>query len=333
MGRLQIRLREMSWASLAGALQSLGPFGSFLILARLATADELGRYSLAVAITVPVFLVARMQLRQAAVADPHGGASFGDYRVLRLIAVTIALAATWVLALLFDPEVSAVICSFALVRWAEDVGDIHYAPLQRASRWRRITASQLLRLVGGLTLLAVGWRLVGLPTALAYVALWQGAVTLLVDSPVAHSLEPGGLAWTRVRRLWRLNWPLGGTAALISLMSYTPRYALSWAGGETLVGDYAALGQIALLGNLVVQGAGQASLARLGAGFVRDRAQFVQVVRELLPAQPVNATLDVRVRKGFASLALLNCSRLVSSPLLSSAGTRRPLRPPSLLAA
>jgi hypothetical protein len=67
------------------------------------------------------------------VADPHGGASFGDYRVLRLIAVTIVLTATWVLSLLFDPEVSAVVCSFALVRWAEDVGDIPYAPLQRAS--------------------------------------------------------------------------------------------------------------------------------------------------------------------------------------------------------
>jgi hypothetical protein len=56
VGLLQIQLRETSWVSLAGALQSLGPFGSFLILARLATADELGRYSLADAVTVPVFL-------------------------------------------------------------------------------------------------------------------------------------------------------------------------------------------------------------------------------------------------------------------------------------
>ena len=42
MGRLQIRLRETSWASLAGALQSFGPFGSFLIVKGGVNLDHFG---------------------------------------------------------------------------------------------------------------------------------------------------------------------------------------------------------------------------------------------------------------------------------------------------
>jgi len=98
VGGIRIGLRETAWASVAGALQSLGPFGSFLILARLASAEELGRYSIAVAVAVPVFLAARMQLRQAAVADPQGGTSFGAYRRLRVISVTVSLTAVCLIA-------------------------------------------------------------------------------------------------------------------------------------------------------------------------------------------------------------------------------------------
>jgi O-antigen/teichoic acid export membrane protein len=78
------------------------------------------------------------------------------------------------------------------------------------------------------------------------------------------------------------NWPLGGAAAIVSLLTYTPRFALAWAHGEVPVGEYAALGQVALLGNLAVQGAGQASLARLGVGFIQSRQDFARHVVELL---------------------------------------------------
>ena len=257
-------LRETAWASVAGALQSLGPLGSFVILARLASAEELGRYSLAVAVAVPVFLAARMQLRQATVDDPQGGTSFGAYRRLRVVSATVSLTAVCLLAQTMRRESCWVVCAVALVRWSEEIGDIHYAPAQRAGRWPRIAASQLLRLAGVLLLLPLGWRFAGLPAALAAVALWQGAVTLWFDVPLAGVLEPGSGSAIGARALLRLNWPLGATAAVVSLISYMPRYALAWSSGESAVGDYATLAQAALLGNLVVQGAGQASLRRLG---------------------------------------------------------------------
>ena len=277
-----MELRETAWASLAGTLQSIAPFGSFLILARLVSAEELGGYSLAVAVTVPVFLAARMQLRQAAVADPEGGSSFGSYRKLRLISATVALAAVWLFAQTLHAQSCWVVCAVALVRWSEEIGDIHYAPAQRASRWPRVAASQLLRLTGGLIVLPLGWRVAGLPAALVAVALWQGVVTLWLDAPLARALEPARHNDVGATELLRLNWPLGVTAAIVSLISYTPRYALAWSSGESVVGDYAALAQAALFGNLVVQGAGQASLGKLGAAFVNDRDAFRRSVRLLL---------------------------------------------------
>lgn len=282
MGEIRIGLRETGWASLAGVLQSLGPFGSFLILARLSSAEELGRYSLAVAVAIPVFLASRMQLRQAAVADPRGGASFDSYLRLRLISATISLTAVCLFAQTLERESCWVVCAVALVRWAEEIGDIHYAPAQSAGRWPRIAASQLLRLTGTLALLPLGWRLAGLSAALVAVALWQGTVTLWFDAPLVRLLKPGRHHAIGIRALFRLNWPLGATAAVVSLISYAPRYALVWSSGESAVGDYAALAQAALLGNLVVQGAGQASLGKLGVAYVTDRGGFRRLVRQLL---------------------------------------------------
>ena len=282
MGGIRIGLRDTTWASVAGALQSLGPLATFLILARLASAEELGRYSLAVAVVAPVFLAARMQLRQAAVADPHGGASFGAYRRLRVVSATVTLAAVCLLAQMLPRDAWWVVCAVALVRWCEEIGDIHYAVAQRASRWPRIASSHLLRLAGVMLLLPLGWRFARLPEILVAVALWQGAVTLWFDAPLAEDLEPSRVSAIGPWALLRLNWALGGTAAVVSLISYAPRYALAWSRGESAVGDYAALAQAALLGNLVVQGAGQAALGRLGIAYVNDRRGFRCLTRELL---------------------------------------------------
>lgn len=284
MGRLRTETREAAWAACAGAIQSLGPVGTFLLLARWTTPDELGRYSLAIAIIVPVFLAARMQLRQAAVADPQGRDSFEAYRKLRGRAATTALAAICLSMLAVDVELAVIVWATALSRWTEELGDIHYAPMQRAGLWPRIAGSQLLRIAGSLGLLYVCWPLFGLPVALVGAALWQTAITVCIDSPRARRLEPGGPTESTMGQLLRLNWPLGCTAAVISMMAYVPRYALAWTGDEALVGDYAALAQVALLGNLVVQGAGQAALGRLGISFIRDRERFIQIVRELLVA-------------------------------------------------
>jgi O-antigen/teichoic acid export membrane protein len=108
------------------------------------------------------------------------------------------------------------------------------------------------------------------------------AVTVLFDMPLVRVLEPDRRSAIGVRALLRLNWPLGATACVVSLISYVPRYALAWSSGESAVGDYAALAQAALLGNLVVQGAGQASLARLGVDYVTDRDRFRRLVGQML---------------------------------------------------
>src|SRR5690606_24204357 len=117
-----------------------------------------------------VFLAARMQLRQAAVADPQGSGSFGAYRRLRIISATVALAAVSLFARTLQAESCWVLCAVALVRWAEEIGDMHYAPAQRAGRWPRIAASQLLRVMGALVLLPLGWSFAGLAPALVLVA-------------------------------------------------------------------------------------------------------------------------------------------------------------------
>lgn len=234
---------------------------------------------------IPAMLAARMQLRYVLAADARGRLPFAVAAQARLLSTPAAVLLIAVAAVLLCSEATAwSLVLVALIRAAEDTGDLLLGALQRAGDWPRIARSLALRGLGGSLVLgcSLAWN-PSLNAALPVVLVWQIALTAVHDWPAARGLV-GALQrvrWARALSAVRMHLALGGAAALVSLNAYVPRYAVERFLGIEAVGVYTALAQFALIGNLAVQAIGQAAVTPLSRLFEQDRRAFARVVAGL----------------------------------------------------
>lgn len=273
-------------------------------IAKTCTSQTLGQYALALAVVTPVLLFARMQLRYLLASQSD--AKWGAYLRARILATgscAFLLAATALTSLTAD--VGIVIALVAGTRAIEDIGDLLYGERQRRDDWDRIAGSQLLRGLGGAAALALGMHLGGtLVVGLAANLTWQALLTAGFD---ARGLARPAGSWAEAGRCLQLCWPLGAAAALVSLNGNLPRYALELFAGPEAVGHFAALSQLALVGNLPIQALGVAALAELGRRSKIGQRSFGAMIGKLALVSITVGTVGVIAswRWGDDALALL----------------------------
>ena len=278
--------RDSALAAAGAGGYGLGQLLTIVFVAKLCPVEEMGRYALAVACATPVMLAARMQLRYVLAADVESRLSFSVAAVVRAAALGAALAAIAGVALFAGSAATAwTLILVALVRAAEDVGELALGLAQRAGEWRAITRSLLLHGLGGAAV--IGLSLASNPRlilALAAGLLWQAAVSAFHDWPAVRG-HCGALAWPGWRPLAaavRGHAALGGAAALVSLNAYIPRYAVERSIGLEAVGVFTALAQLALAGNIVVQAVGQAAVAPLSRAYAEGPRPFLRSLAGLV---------------------------------------------------
>lgn len=274
-----------AWAAAGAAAYSLGQFLNYVFVAKLCSVEELGRFALAIAWATPVMLAARMQLRYVLASDAEGALPFAVAARARALAAGAVLLALVAGARFAGPETAWTLVLVALIRAAEDAGDLLLGLAQRADDWPPIARSLALRGLGGAAVLGLClWAGAGLRAALPAVAAWQAALTLGHDWPAVRArVGPAPPAsWRRACGVVREHWALGAAAALVSLNTYAPRFAVERFLGLEMLGVYTALVQLALTGNLAVQAIGQAAVAPLGRLFRADGRAFARRVLGLV---------------------------------------------------
>ncbi len=282
------------WAAGSQGATMLAQAGIVILLAKLGSASVLGRYALALSIVTPITLLSRLQLRGLVTTDARGEYRFGEYLALRHVTNCVAFAAVLVVLALMRPGWDNVATTLALtlVKLAENTRGVFLGRLQQSDQWQRITTASALRAAFGLVAFALTWTSSGnLPLAL----LTLGAADLLVlfayEIPAVRALlrREGGSAkplWhrTRMTDLARAALPMGGVAALVSLTIQMPRYFVEGFVGTEALGHWAAVMQITTATALILQPAGQASLARLAVYDQSNPVAFRRLFSSLLGA-------------------------------------------------
>lgn len=293
--------RSMSW-SLAGRLvYALCQWLMLLVLARLGGLEAVGRFALALAVTGPIVLFSNLGLRHVQATDADGSYDYADYLAVRgwtTIAALVVLAV--VIALAYDAgETARVIALVALAKGFESMSDVVYGLEQVRQRLDLTTRSLCLRGLSGVVAMILGYWLGGDLTAsvAAMTAAWAGCY-LLYDLPAQRRLlaEPQSDARPAARpratgdsaRRRRLAWvalPMGVVALLISLNVNVPRYFIEAWLGEQALGAFAAMFYFVVVGSLVVNGLGQATLVNLAACDARgQRRVFLRLLGRLVAA-------------------------------------------------
>jgi hypothetical protein len=280
--------------TLAGNVVYAGCQWAILVaIAQLASPDAVGKFSLGLAVTAPVFLFAGLHLRASQATDAARGFRFADYFGVRLGGMIAALVATAAIVALsgYDRETGLVVLAVAASKAIEGMSDVYYGLSQQNERMRPIAVSLVWR--GVLSVLAVGavlWCGGGiLLAAVALGASWM-AVLLAYDRRAAAPLlrapvprRPFRPGWRAAGRIVAVCFPLGLVMMLLSLRANIPRYFIQNGMGPAELGVFAALSSLLTAGNVVVSALGQSAMPRLARHYhERDLKAFRRLLTLLL---------------------------------------------------
>ena len=284
---------SMLWTLAGNLVFAATQWGVLVVLARLGSPADLGRYTLGLAITTPVFLLLSLQLRGAQATEPAGSAyRFGHYFTLRvtlsLFALLLCAAYALVSGTASGPALAPVVLWLGLAKLFDSVSDVCYGHLQARQRLREVSHSLILRGLLSVLLLGAAFALTRqVAWAAAGTALGYLVVLALFDIP--RTRRGAGAwwlpEWGTLVMLTRLTWPLGVAVGLIALNASLPRYFLGREHGLNAVGLFTAMSYVTVAGSMVVTALGQAAttpLARLAEA--ADLGPFRALLGRLLLA-------------------------------------------------
>lgn len=284
--------RNFAWAFTGTMALAASQLVLPMLLAKLAPSDvigaqRVGAWSLANAITGPVFVFFLFKLRVLQTTDAREEHAWPTYAAVRMWGMVAALVITAAIAAArYHSWVGLVIIGAGLVKAFEGGSDILYGVLQRHERLDRVARSQVARgvaaLLVGAVALAVTRSIVVMLLALAAVY----AVGFAWDAAATHRLlGVAGPRWApaAMGRLLRQCGPLGFVTALGSLQTNVPRYFLEDHASRVELGVFGMMQTLLGLGALVVNAVAHAALARLARQAAANQwPLFARTLRQLV---------------------------------------------------
>ena len=292
-----MRLRNnILWIFLGRGVYAASQWGMLIALAKLGSAEMIGRYTLALAIAAPVILFFEMKLREVQAADANDRHQFGDYFALRSFTVALALLLIVGIALSsgFSRQAVAVLLAVGVCKAVESSSDIHFGLMQKHEKMHYIAASLMLKGVlslGALSLVLYLFRDLFWAVA-AMLGVYLGVLAFDVrnarfastssrSGTSSRNLQPR-YRWQELRSLGQLALPLGLGAALVSLTFNIPRYLLERYHGEAALGYFAAVSYLPFAGLLAIDAMGQSALPRFARYYREDLPAYRRLLSKLL---------------------------------------------------
>lgn len=287
--------RNFSWTLTGNVVYAACQCGMLMALAKLGSPEMVGQFSLGLAITAPIVMLANLNLRAMQATDVRCEFVFGDYLALRLTTATLAIGAIAGVAWWgnYAAETALVIVAIGLAKAVESISDVSYGALQQHERMDRIARLEMIK--GPLSLGAMVITLYFTRSVLwSVIALCMAWVLRLFvyDLPSVAWVKGVGSRVLRPRwngtalmTLTRLSLPLGVLSAIGSLETNIPRYFIEHYLGEAELGFFTAMSYFMVAGRTVTLALAQSALPRLARYYADDQlATFGRLLVKLVGA-------------------------------------------------
>lgn len=287
--------RNFVWNFGGVSLYNFSQWLLLLVLARLADAEAVGRFSLMLAIAAPVFLTVGMNLRTVQATDARRKWRLEEYLFLRQILNVIAAVITMIAGFAFGERgwtlaALAVIC---IAKSIEAGSQVFYGYFQLRERLDLVSRSLVTRAVLGPLLFLVGfWSTHQLAVAAAGLAIGWSAAQLLLDRRNARILaqaEDRALRGLRAVRLENVKslaakaTPLGLDQGVSSLSTNIPRYVVKYILGAAHLGLYASQAYLAQIISMVTSAMSTVFVPRMAVYYHEGRRRaFIRMLWQLV---------------------------------------------------
>jgi O-antigen/teichoic acid export membrane protein len=280
-GGLTLRA-NFSWTFVGNIINAASWFTMTIVLARLGTPEDVGKFALGLATTAPIFMFATLRLRDVQATDARQEFLFEDYFALRLTTTIGALLVIGAIVIIsgFTLEMSLIILATGVSKAIEAISDAFYGLFMQRERLDRVAKSLMIK--GPLSLLglsigffltgSVFWAVVGLVIARAFIMVSFDIrnVRLSLNQPakqvgkvLAKNFPRPRFDTTTLTKLFWLALPLGFVTMLISFNLNIPRYFIEGYIGTYQLGIFAAIAAFQKAAPTVVQALGRSAAPRL----------------------------------------------------------------------
>jgi O-antigen/teichoic acid export membrane protein len=270
------RRASFGWTLAGRIVYGAAQWGTLVVVAKIGSVTDVGRFSLGLAVTAPVMVFCNMHLRNLYATDATGRFGWATFEQVRKVTALVGLLVCLVMAAAFyEGPVAWVIAAVALAKAVEMQEDLRYGAFQRFGRMDGFSGSLILRAVFGLGALVATMSVTSdlRWAVLAMVAAW-GAVWMLHDRPRSEALlaargataDPGTGS---PRALVMMALPMGLMWLIDSLNQNLPRYVVEAYLGEELLGFYVPMTYVVTVGSAFVFALGAPLAPRL-ARFVAE---------------------------------------------------------------
>lgn len=240
-------IKKTIWLTMALALRSSGQAALLVIFARIGGPERVGTYSLALAITAPIFVLFEFGLRTVYLTH-QGQVRFKYYVQVRITTLFLAILASFGIGSIFLPESLITIFLVSLLRAADSMGELYSGPLQKYE-----ALPPILRAYGINTLLTVVTAIALTSWAddlnlvlVALIGVSSVTTIFLMKRPTDIKLK--ACEYTSIvnesarksrKKVIRAGLPTGISWGLLSLLSSLPQYFLAVYFTEAEVGFFA----------------------------------------------------------------------------------------------
>src|SRR5699024_6283684 len=219
---------------------ALTQWGVLMTIAKLGNPEMVGIFTLGLALTAPIVLLMRFNLRVAVASDSNSDFQFSEYFSSRVIATVVFLITMSVVSILYssDYNTALVILILSFAKSIESISDILHGQMQKHERLDMTAKSQIIKGLLSLGIFAYLMYITGnlVLSTLGFMVSW---LLILIVYDFKNVCLFGEITFTfnkqQQLRLLKLTIPLGLAQLIASLNANVPRYFIeSVHGAETL---------------------------------------------------------------------------------------------------
>lgn len=291
---LQARSKPLSlkmnsiWNVSGVIIYTLSQWGMLVVIAKFGTPAMVGVFTLGLALTAPIMMMMRFNLRVAVASDSQDDYSFSEYFTSRVITTGLFLVLMFIVSLFYlsSFQTFLIILLLSLSRAIDSISDILHGRLQKEGRLDISAKSMIMK--GSLSFLLFSLVLYTFNSlALATIGMFSGWLIILVfyEFKKVRNFVGVRFEWNRgiQRSIFYLTLPLGLALLVDSLVANIPRYFLEYMYGVEALGFYAAIIYIIHAGGNVIYAISNAVISPLSEDYQRRRIRsFLKTLSFLL---------------------------------------------------
>ncbi|MDA2118208.1 MULTISPECIES: oligosaccharide flippase family protein [Bacillus cereus group] len=282
-------MANFSWTLIGNIIYAASQWAIIMVLAKMLGSHAVGLYSLALAVTAPIYMFANLQLRQVQITDINNRFTFGIYLSLRCISTLIALMVIIILCFFnnYNAETKLIVMIIAVAKAIESISDLISGVLQKNEVMDLVSKSLIIKGIMTLLILClVLFTTNNLSLAILFSFVFIRFLMLFFyDLKNARKLTSVKLEFSKKKiiKLTLESLPLGIVMMLISLNENIPRYFLEHFIGTEELGYFSSIAYIPFAGNIVIMALGQAASPRLAKYYLEDRLKdFISMLLKFI---------------------------------------------------